>query len=485
MADVKHKVERAAFGAAIDGILKYVNKDEADREKAFLKLVDLSEKFMGDTFRKESYDAARRMIQDPDSKWMQYVNRILNEVDPHVIKMSALDYGFEAAFCGKKEINEMRVKHQCNIPWLILMDPTSACNLRCTGCWAAEYGHKLNLDLDTIDNIVKQGKKLGIYMCIYTGGEPLVRKKDLITLCERHPDCEFLSFTNGTLIDDAFCEEVKKVGNMAFFLSVEGLDDATDSRRGEGVFQRVMNAMDIMKKHGLLFGTSICYTSANYKAVTSDEFMDMLISHGVRFNWYFHYMPIGDGANVDLMLNPEQREYMIQRVREIRGFTGGKQIFCIDFQNDGEYIDGCIAGGRQYAHINPNGDVEPCVFIHYSGANIHDKSLLECLQQPLFKEYHKGQPFNGNHLRPCPMLENPQILGDMVRRSGAHSTDMQQPESPEDVFRRCRPYATSWMPTADRLWAEKHPGYVDPENPESANSCASCASCAACSAHQE
>ena len=165
--------------------------------------------------------------------------------------------------------------------------------------------------------------------------------------------------------------------------------------------------------------------------------------------------------------------------------TGGKPIFCIDFQNDGEYIDGCIAGGRQYAHINPAGDVEPCVFIHYSNANIHDKSLLECLQQPLFKEYHKGQPFNGNHLRPCPMLENPQILGDMVRRSGAHSTDMQQPESPEDVFRRCRPYATSWMPTADRLWAEKHPGYVDPENPESANSCASCASCDACSAHQE
>ena len=115
--------------------------------------------------------------------------------------------------------------------------------------------------------------------------------------------------------------------------------------------------------------------------------------------------------------------------------------FCIDFQNDGEYIDGCIAGGRQYAHINPAGDVEPCVFIHYSNANIHDKSLLECLQQPLFKEYHKGQPFNHNHLRPCPMLENPELLGEMVKRSGAHSTDMQQPESTDDVFRRCRPYA--------------------------------------------
>lgn len=86
----------------------------------------------------------------------------------------------------------------------ILLDPTSACNLHCTGCWAAEYGHKLNLSLETIDNIVCQGKELGIYMYIYTGGEPMVRKKDLITLCERHPDCEFLSFTNGTLLNEHF-----------------------------------------------------------------------------------------------------------------------------------------------------------------------------------------------------------------------------------------------------------------------------------------
>ena len=300
------------------------------------------------------------------------------------------------------------------MPWILLFDPTSACNLHCKGCWAAEYGNRLNLTYEELDKLVTEGEELGIHWYMCTGGEPMCRKNDLLKLAAKHQSSVFHLFTNGTLIDDAFCEEVKKVGNMAFFLSVEGLDDATDSRRGEGVFQRVMNAMDIMKKHGLLFGTSICYTSANYKAVTSDEFMDMLISHGVRFNWYFHYMPIGDGANVDLMLNPEQREYMIQRVREIRGFTGGKQIFCIDFQNDGEYIDGCIAGGRQYAHINPNGDVEPCVFIHYSGANIHDKSLLECLQQPLFKEYHKGQPFNGNHLRPCPMLENPQMRWSSV-----------------------------------------------------------------------
>ena len=144
-------------------------------------------------------------------------------------------------------------------------------------------------------------------------------------------------------------------------------------------------------------------------------------------------MPIGDGANVDLMLNAEQREYMIHRVREIRGYTGGKPIFCIDFQNDGEFVGGCIAGGRNYFHINSAGDAEPCVFIHYSNANIHDSSILEILQSPLFMAYHNGQPFNKNHLRPCPMLENPELLRKMVHETGAHSTDLQSPESVEHL----------------------------------------------------
>ena len=88
----------------------------------------------------------------------------------------------------------------CNVPWLILMDPTSACNLHCTGCWAAEYGHKLNLTFDEMDKVVTQGKELGVYLYMFTGGEPLVRKADLVKLCEKHSDCAFLAFTNGTLV---------------------------------------------------------------------------------------------------------------------------------------------------------------------------------------------------------------------------------------------------------------------------------------------
>ena len=70
MADLKHKAERAAFSAAIDLALKSIRKD---REKGLLQIVDLTQKFMGDNFSEKSYDAARAMIKDPDSKWMVLV----------------------------------------------------------------------------------------------------------------------------------------------------------------------------------------------------------------------------------------------------------------------------------------------------------------------------------------------------------------------------------------------------------------------------
>ena len=451
MASLKDAAERQAFSLAIDATLKSLNKD---REKGLLNIVNLAQMVMGSNFRSEAYEGAKKMIQNPDSKWMRYVNRLLDETDPHVAKMTALNLGYQAAFAGTKKIRKMREIENCNIPWLILMDPTSACNLHCTGCWAAEYGHKLNLTFDELDNIVTQGKELGVYFYMMTGGEPLVRKADIIRLCEKHNDCAFHCYTNGTLVDEKFCEDMKRVGNLSLSISLEGFEDANDFRRGEGVYNKVLHAMDLLHENGLIFGNSVCYTSKNMDAVTSDEFFDLLIEHGSRFAWYFHLMPVGMKASPELMPTKEQREYIYHRLREVRGFEGGKEIFVMDFQNDGEYVGGCIAGGRNYCHINPKGDVEPCVFIHYSGANIREKSLLECLKQPLFMAYRDNQPFDENMLRPCPMLENPELLRKMVERAGAKSTDLQSPETAEHLCAKCDHYAEVWKKQADELWDE-------------------------------
>ena len=445
------KAKQAALAAAVKTGLGYLEKDP---EVNIPKLMELVDKFVPDGWYESQRNAIRNAIQNKDSNWYKLILRIY-ELDPGVREAFFTNFIINASLKGSALQEETAEENNCNVPWAILLDPTSACNLHCTGCWAAEYGHKLNLDFVTICSIVEQGRKMGTYMYIYTGGEPLVRKKDLMRICEKYPDCEFLSFTNGTLIDEEFCQEMLRVKNFVPAISLEGSEEANDGRRGEGVYQKVMHAMDLLKTYGLIFGTSICYTRANIDTVTSDKFLDMIIEKGCRYAWYFHYMPVGNDAALDLLPTKEQREYMYHRIREIRGLTGGKQLFAFDFQNDGEFVGGCIAGGRNYFHINANGDAEPCVFIHYSSANIKEVSVLDALRQPLFMAYHNNQPFNNNHLRPCPLLENPEKLQQMVHETGAKSTDLQSPETVEHLCGKCEHYAKEWKTKADELWGER------------------------------
>lgn len=435
-----------------DRLFKYIYKDP---QKNMLKLIKLGKTFAGKMYPESTFTKPIEIISDESNVWNQFLFRGIDEVDHDFLRKAVLTFGIDLGLIGTSTIRKRREIEHCNIPWVVLLDPTSACNMKCKGCWSAEYGHNSNLTLDEMRSIISQSRELGTHFFMYTGGEPLIRKKDILTIAKEFPDCIFLAYTNGTLVDDKFCEDMKNCGNLALALSIEGNEDTNDSRRGEGAYQTTFNAMRMLKKHKCLFGTSICYTSQNYEAVTSDEFYDLMIENGVRYMWYFHYMPVGSGADKSLLLTPEQREHVYREIRAKRNSKTGKSVFTVDFQNDAEFVGGCIAGGRNYFHINSEGDVEPCVFIHYSDSNIREKSILECLKAPLFRNYYKGQPFNDNMLRPCPMLENPQALREIVKKTGAKSTNLAAPESADELCSKCDEYARLWAPKAKEIWEEQ------------------------------
>lgn len=196
----------------------------------------------------------------------------------------------------------------------------------------------MNLTYEEMDHIVTQGVELGTYVYLFTGGEPMARKKDIIRLCEEHPDCVFSTFTNGTLIDEAFAEEMLRVKNFVPSISIEGFEEATESRRGEGTYQKIIHAMGILKEKKLPFGISCCYTSANAEVIGSEAYFDQMIEMGAKFAWFFTYMPVGKGAVKELMVTAEQREMMYHKIREYRQT---KPLFTIDFWNDGEYVGAC------------------------------------------------------------------------------------------------------------------------------------------------
>lgn len=437
------------------GVKKLLAYMDADYERNVPKALDLIEVLDRSGQNARAYASIRAVMNDPESNWRRFLKSIYEEYDKETRRTLLNNFVINASVTGTPKREEIAKREGCNIPWAILLDPTSACNLKCTGCWAAEYGSALSMDLMLLDRIITEAEELGIHMFIFSGGEPLVRKTDIIILCSKHSDSIFLAFTNGTLIDRQFAGDMKAVQNFIPAISVEGFREANDSRRGEGTYDKVLEAMRILRQERLPFGISTCYTSQNVEEVGSDAFIDAMIENGAKFCWYFTYMPIGSGAPTNLMASDSQRAFMY---RQVRRFRSEKPMFIIDFWNDGEFVGGCIAGGRSYIHINANGDVEPCAFIHYANHNIRDMSLLEALKSPLFMEYRKGQPFNGNHLRPCPLLDNPGKLAEMVKKSGAHSTDMACPEDVDALSEKCRAAADRWAVASQRIWEESPAG---------------------------
>lgn len=342
-------------------------------------------------------------------------------------------------------------KYRSVLPRLLMIDPTSSCNLKCKGCWAADYQKNSNLSYEKLDELLTEAKKIGVLEILMTGGEPLMRKDDILELCRKHRKLTFGLFTNGTLIDKEFADEMAKLGNLNVYISIEGFRQETDMRRGNGTYDKVVGAMALLKERDLGYGFSICYHSGNYKTVSSDAFLDFLREKGAWFGWMFTYLPIGRNADISLCCTAEQRAYVKQKIEE---YQKKNKFTIIDFPNSGHKSIGCVAAGNDFAHINANGDLEPCAFCHYSDVNIHNMSLVEALRSPFFKSFRQHKPFSKNFLRPCPFMDVPDAIVKMTKASGVRSTHLSYPETAEELAAKTRPFAEKWEPVADKLYAQ-------------------------------
>ncbi len=442
---------KTAIGeAALRQGLRYL---AGDPEKNLLNLARWAEAVARDDKHKEYARNALRVFSEPDNPWRKLALRIFRQVSPAVREKLGVNFFVHAGMLGIPKQREMGKKYGIHVPWAMLIDPTGRCNLRCRGCWAAEYDRSLDMDYATLDRVIREAEDLGIHFIVVSGGEPTVRMDDLVSLAEKHDESVFHVFTNGTLIDEAAARKFGELGNVTFAISVDGFEEATDTRRGKGVFSRVMRAMDNLKNAGVVFGFSATYTRDNTEEVGSDAFIDFMIDKGCVLGWYFTYVPVGGGPDLEYMATVDQRMFMYNQVRRWRQ---EKPVFVIDFWNDGELAGGCIAGGRNYFHINAMGDVEPCAFVHYANVNIKNTSLVEALGCPLFRSYQDRQPFNHNLMRPCPIIDNPWALEEIVTSTGAYSTQNNR-ISTADLCRPLHSYARAWGEKTDPIWFERHP----------------------------
>lgn len=406
------------------------------------KLLSFAEKFVREIRWPDGQEFVRNLI-------LQVKNRL---PDLHKnVRRGAINFLTDALFYKSRVREEFERREGFSPPLLLVISPTMRCNLRCVGCYAGMYSKRDDLPAEVLDRVIREAKEMGIYFIVISGGEPFFYGPLLDTF-RRHNDVTFQVYTNGTLIDRELAREIAELGNVIPCISVEGYQEETDQRRGEGVYEKVLQAMDNLREVGALFGFSATVTRFNSDLLTSEEFVDFYLEEkGCFLGWYFQYMPIGTRPSLDLMATPEQR---IRRWERINRMRRERKALISDFWCDGPLVGGCMAGGHNYLHINQKGDVEPCVFAHFAVDNIKEKSLAEALNSDFFRAIRSRRPYHPNLLRPCMIIDHPYVLRECVAQCGARPTHPEAEGILTDLAPDLDHYGEEYGRLADEIWME-------------------------------
>jgi MoaA/NifB/PqqE/SkfB family radical SAM enzyme len=336
----------------------------------------------------------------------------------------------------KKKSILFKEEHGYITPSFIVISPSKACNLRCIGCYADSNEKVRTLDWDLVNQIVKDARELwGTQFVVVSGGEPMAYRskgKTILDIVEDNPETFFMMYTNGTLIDDEVAARMARLGNILPAISLEGWREKTDQRRGEGVYDKVMAAMDRLFEAGVLYGVSLTATRQNAEEILSDEFIEFLFKekHAV-IGWVFQYMPIGRAFTTKLMPTPEQRLAMWQQSWKL---IHEKRVFLADFWNHGTVVDGCLsAGGHDnggYFYIDWNGNVTPCVFVPFSPVNVNEiyskgGNLNTIYDNPFFQRIRRWQKYevDDNLLMPCLIRDHNKDLRRFIQEYEPNAID--------------------------------------------------------------
>ena len=366
---------------------------------------------------------------------------------------------------------EFRSRYGVDPPGFLTISPGMRCNLRCLGCYANSADQSAKLEYDVFSWVIDEMKKeWGARFVTISGGEPLIYKskgKTLLDICQDHSDVLFLMYTNGTLINEEVADKIAELGNLTPAISVEGLKDLTEERRGKGSFDKIIRAMENLRRAGVVFGLSVTATRQNVDKIFTREFNDFYFGKmNAAYAWIFHYMPIGRDIELDLMITPEQRHELWKRTWNI---IRNDKHFVIDFWNHGAVSDGCISAGRAggYLYIDWHGNVNPCVFFPYSPVNVNDiykkgGHINEIWEAPFFKAIREWQhdyvKKRGNWLRPCIIRDHYKIARRLIEEYKPKPSDEGAKEALTDVnyYREMTKFDECLARITDPIWEEEY-----------------------------
>ena len=322
-------------------------------------------------------------------------------------KESAFMLRFAAASRAASIRRAESEKNGEHIPPFLIASITSRCNLHCAGCYSrcnkatVDSEPEAQLTGEEWRNIFRQADDLGFSFILLAGGEPLLRR-DVIEAAGECRNILFPIFTNGTFIEDRYLELFDRCRNLLPVMSIEGSREATDARRGEGIYDLLIANMDKFQNRGLIFGASVTVTTDNLREVSSEDFIGNLSERGCKAVIFVEFVPV-DEDSAGLAPGDPEREYLAGEIARLR--EQHPEMVFISFPGDEKSSGGCLAAGRGFFHINSHGGAEPCPFSPYSDVNIRDTGLRGAMDSALFTALRSGDLLADEHEGGCVLYE--------------------------------------------------------------------------------
>lgn len=309
------------------------------------------------------------------------------------------------------------------VPPILILSITNDCNLNCSGCYNKSF-HEYNakeLDDEKLWSLAEEAKELGVSFFVIAGGEPLLRPV-ILDIMKKYPEIIFLVFTNGTLIDNAMISRFQKQKNVVPLISLEGNQEETDQRRGQGTFDQLQKTITRMKKLNIFFGLSLTLARNNFSTITANDFIRKCASLGCKFFLFLEYTPTQEGTD-DWVLTPDQRSQVSRMMQEYR--RKYSSLF-IAVPWDEDDVGGCLSAGRGFVHINAYGDVEPCPFAPFSDTNVKNSALKDALQSRLCEKIRQTPKLSRENGGGCVLWKERELVQSLLEEKDISFTETEK-----------------------------------------------------------
>ena len=289
---------------------------------------------------------------------------------------------------------------------LVSWNTTNQCNMFCDHCYR-EAGARLEdeLNTDQAKKLIREIKKAGFHIMIFSGGEPLMRS-DIYELgaYATQQGLRAVLGTNGSLITPQVATALKEAGFMAAGVSLDSLDPKKNNafRKLERAFELTLEGMENLKGAGLPF--QVHTTVMDWNVDELEGLTDFAVAIGAMAHHIFFLVPTGRAINIEEeALRVAEYEKTIARVMEkqkqvkieIKPTCAPQFMRVADKKGiPVRFSRGCLAG-ISYCIISPRGDVQPCAYMDIRLGNVKEKAFDEIWQENVMLQELRATNYKG------------------------------------------------------------------------------------------